>query len=668
MKRRSACVRLPKTPVKRGFRSVKVSSRILVSLLAGEESRLRARLDWLQGRVGKVELRLDHLPDDVDLAQLRKDYPKLEWYAACRIHPENESRSERLLRAAAAGFDGIDFPVEDGVAPEVPQGVRRIHSWHQESADGADLRAVLQDLQARVSGQDLMKLVAWADFAEEAWPVLDLYSEAPATSMLAFAQGMGGGASRLLALRCGAPWIYSSWPGDATAPGQWNVVELLRLLPEILDAKTPALGVLGHPVLHSLSPLLWQSAMQEKSGQPSALYTPYPVQSLQLFLEGAAKHGMTAFSVTAPHKQAAFQIAAPLEGALGEAASACEAANLLVRKNGTWFCGNSDGVGAMDALGVENAAPENPKHLLILGSGGASSAVQVEAQRRGWQVTATERKDLETIQPSAFDAIAQATPVGSVAQPGMLTPGRPPSPQTPSLDMVYHPLQTEWLRQAHAAGAQAIPGTQMLLHQMIAQYGAVFPHAGRPDSIALQQALQQHLNERTPLVLLGARASGKSTLGRALAEALQWNFQDADQVLEQQSKRSIADWIAHDEEGFRDLEADILSQLLSQPFTVVATGGGVVERTTSVAQLEVHSRVVWLQCNLEELLRRQKSQPRPKLTDLDLADEIKTLLERRSPAYEKASSCVVSTNEILASAVMKVLLHFELKGFVQGFR
>lgn len=662
-------MRLPKTPVNRGFWSVKASSRILVSLLAGEESRLRARLDWLHGRVGKVELRLDSLADDVDLTRLRADYPQLEWYAACRRVPENESRTNRLMRAAAAGFDGVDFPVEDGVAPKVPEGVVRIHSWHQESADGTDLHAVLQDLQARVSGNDLMKIVAWADFAEQAWPVLDLYSHVPEKpSLLAFAQGMGGGASRLLALRCGAPWIYSSWPGEATAPGQWNVVELLRMLPSALDSKTPALGVLGHPVLHSLSPLLWQSAMAEGSGHPSGLYTPYPVKDLPTFLNGAVRHGVTSFSVTAPHKQAAFQLATPLDGALGEAASACEAANLLVQKNGAWFCGNSDGVGAMDALGVEDATPEDSKHLLILGSGGASSAVQVEARRRGWQVTATQRKDLGSIQPSEFDAVIQATPVGSVAHPGKLTAGRPPSPGTPSLDMVYHPLQTEWLRQAETAGARAIQGTQMLLHQMIAQYAEVFPDALPANSIVLQQVLQQHLHDRAAIVLLGARASGKSTLGRALAEALQWNFQDADLVLEQQSARSIADWIAVDPEGFRDFEAEILSQLLSEPFTVIATGGGVVERTSSVAQLEAHSRVVWLQCSADELLRRQTAEPRPALTALDLAEEIKTLLTRRDPAYEKASSLVVSTNETVASAVMKVLLHFELKGFVQGFR
>lgn len=644
------------------------SSRILVSLFAGEESCLRARLDWLHGKVGKVELRLDSLPTDLDLKTLVADYPQLEWYAACRVIPETESRTHRLMRAAEAGFHGVDFPMEEGPPPQVPEGVRRIHSWHQESADGADYLAAFEELQNRVEGSDLVKMVAWADYAEQAWPILDLYAPSSPGSLLAFAQGPGGGASRVLALQFGAPWIYSSWPGEATAPGQWNVVELIDFLPQALQSHTPALGVLGHPVLHSLSPLLWQSAMRGNQSEPFGIYLPYPVKDLPSFLEGAVRFGVTAFSVTAPHKQQAFQSATPLSGSLGNAASACQAANLLLYQNGSWHCGNSDGMGAMDALGVDPATSQDPKHLLVLGAGGAASAVRAEAEHRGWTVSTTHRQEIENVDPASFDAVVQATPVGSVAHPGLLTPGRPPSPETPSLDMVYHPLQTEWLQQASDAGARTIPGTQMLLHQMLAQYAVVFPDRSQPDPEALLENLHAHLQDRQALVLIGARASGKSTLGRNLAEALQWNFLDTDEVLEKRSGRSIDAWLQADPAGFRDLEAQIMSELLAQPNTVLATGGGVVERESSVQRLAHHPRVVWLECSLEELCRRQEADPRPALTTLDLAAEIEVLLQQRTPAYRKASSFVVSTNETPDSAVGKVLLHFAMKGFVPGFR
>ncbi|MFK5956915.1 MAG: type I 3-dehydroquinate dehydratase [Planctomycetota bacterium] len=641
-------------------------SRILVSLFAREESSLRRRLDWLRGRIGRVELRLDAMPDDLDLARLKGDYPQFEWIAACRSVPQTESRLARLMRAAEAGFDAVDFPFEEGIPPKLPHGVRRIHSWHQEEAADVDLRAVLDELRSRTAGDDLVKVVAWADFAEQAWPVLDLYKSMPSASLLAFAQGPGGGASRILALRCGTPWIYSCWPGENTAPGQWDVCALLDLLPEKLDLETPALGVIGNPVLHSLSPHLWTEAMRLNRSQPFGLYLPYPVKDLDAFLLGAKRHAVTAFSVTAPHKQQSFALGHALDGALGEAAKACRAANLLLSQDGAWCCGNSDGVGAMDALQVADAPAGS--QLLILGAGAAASAVKVEAERRGWGVTLATRLEMQDVQPSRFQAVIQATPVGSVEHPGILCEGRPPSPNTPSLDMVYHPLQTEWLLQAEAAGARPIPGTQMLLLQMLAQYRAVIPDQPQPLSADLQRSLQQYLHDRQALVLIGARGSGKSTLGRMLAHALQWRFLDADEVLEQQSGRSVEDWIAHDLEGFRVLEAQVLSDMMSQPFTVVATGGGVVECASSVQRLQDHARVVWLECPAEELLRRQRLDPRPALTDLELSTEVNQLLTQRTPAYHKASSLVVSSNETPESAVEKVLVHFDLKGIVSGFR
>ena len=170
------------------------------------------------------------------------------------------------------------------------------------------------------------------------------------------------------------------------------------------------------------------------------------------------------------------------------------------------------------------------------------------------------------------------------------------------------------------------------------------------------------------MILVGARASGKSTLGRALAEKLQWNFLDADDILVARSKRSIPDWLALDPEGFRAMEAEILHELCACAYTIVATGGGVVERSQSVDLLRKHPRVVWLQCPEKELLRRQARAPRPTLADGGLAAEIHQLLERRTPAYRQVARCMISTNEALGSTVEKVIRHFQLRGILSGFR
>src|SRR5262245_35845194 len=79
------------------------------------------------------------------------------------------------------------------------------------------------------------------------------------------------------------------------------------------------------------------------------------------------------------------------------------------------------------------------------------------------------------------------------------------------------------------------------------------------------------------IFLIGYRGSGKSTVGRLLAERVGWTFVDADAVIEERAGKSIRQIFADEgESGFRDREANALSDLCSRTDTVIATGGGVV--------------------------------------------------------------------------------------------
>ncbi len=91
----------------------------------------------------------------------------------------------------------------------------------------------------------------------------------------------------------------------------------------------------------------------------------------------------------------------------------------------------------------------------------------------------------------------------------------------------------------------------------------------------------------TNLFLVSARGSGKSTVGRLLAERLGWGFADADLILEVQTGRFSARCIFADdgEAGFRDLESNLLAEICQGARQVVATGGGVVLRPGNRALL-----------------------------------------------------------------------------------
>jgi shikimate dehydrogenase/3-dehydroquinate dehydratase type I len=682
-----------------------ITNRILVSLLVRDEDQLLDQLDTLHGKVGWVELRLDLLPTSLDLTALMVGFPQLQFIAAILLESEggffagsHEQRCERLQKVAACGFAYVDFPL-DSVAVALPVGVKRIVSWHQPHGQVAEpSSAFLIDLQQRAEQQagagGLVKLVAWADFAEQALEAVALQQgdsqkgDKRGNQLIAFAQGPGSSAARVMSLLAGAPWIYCCWPGEQTAPGQWDYQSLVDLLPKQANTQTQIYGVIGNPVDHSMSPLLWNAALR-KNGN-NAVYLRFPVAEPHSFLRLAGGCGVQALSVTAPWKQVAAEIS--------ENTVAGGAANFLVRRKGNWHGYNTDGAGALDSLLAAGFHPGGK--LLLLGAGGAARGVVTEAIQRGYRVTVAARRleqavELQTdceaasqlqTQPANkqastaklqicaladaqlqdFDAIIQATSLGSLSNPASPTPGRTARAGAIALDMVYQPLQTQWLASAEAAGAISLQGTEMLIRQMLAQLSLAA--AIDSDFATLNQIVQLELEQRSSVILIGARACGKSSLGRALAQRLRWQFLDADEELEKRHQRSISDWIAADYEGFRDAEAKLLPELLTKPRHVVALGGGVVEREESVQLLDLAPRVVFLDCPVETLLKRQQMEPRPALSDLPLAEEIQQLLDRRMASYTKCAALKLKNSGQIAETVERLATNSVLKLFPIGTR
>ncbi len=140
------------------------------------------------------------------------------------------------------------------------------------------------------------------------------------------------------------------------------------------------------------------------------------------------------------------------------------------------------------------------------------------------------------------------------------------------------------------------------------------------------------------LYLVGMMGTGKSAVGRPLAEALGYRFVDADAVLEQAAGRSIPEIFASDgEAGFRALETAVLGQISSWHSLVVATGGGVVTRPENWGHMH-QGVVVWLEAPAELLLERLQADPtpRPLMAARDPRARLEALLAERAPLYSQA--------------------------------
>ena len=163
------------------------------------------------------------------------------------------------------------------------------------------------------------------------------------------------------------------------------------------------------------------------------------------------------------------------------------------------------------------------------------------------------------------------------------------------------------------------------------------------------------------IALIGYRGSGKTSVGKALARMLSWEFIDTDALITSREGRDVtAIFREHGEAYFRDRESAALVQALATANAVIATGGGIIEREENRERLRELSYVVYLSAPIEALIARiEAGVDRPALTALPMKDEIRTVLARRIPLYERTAHGTLDTGEgsidDAAASVMRMM-------------
>ena len=131
------------------------------------------------------------------------------------------------------------------------------------------------------------------------------------------------------------------------------------------------------------------------------------------------------------------------------------------------------------------------------------------------------------------------------------------------------------------------------------------------------------------LILVGFMGSGKSTVGRRLARALQWRFVDLDEVIARDAGKPIPKIFEEEgETGFREREQAALKKTLRRTFQVIACGGGIVTVPENIALMKNGGHVFCLRASLQTVRTRVGKDPnRP------LAAHLEELFEKRRPMY-----------------------------------
>ena len=148
------------------------------------------------------------------------------------------------------------------------------------------------------------------------------------------------------------------------------------------------------------------------------------------------------------------------------------------------------------------------------------------------------------------------------------------------------------------------------------------------------------------VVLVGFMGSGKSSVGRIVARALEGRFVDTDRLVIDHTGSEITDIFAsHGEAFFRREEARALQSLIGQQGLVVATGGGIVTVEENFHVLKKLGFVVWLTASEEVLWDRvSRNRQRPLLHTDDPRATVRSLLEVRNPMYEAVADLKIDTS------------------------
>lgn len=152
------------------------------------------------------------------------------------------------------------------------------------------------------------------------------------------------------------------------------------------------------------------------------------------------------------------------------------------------------------------------------------------------------------------------------------------------------------------------------------------------------------------IVLIGYRGTGKSAVGRLLADRLELAFYDADELVEKRGGHSVEEMVAaRGWEFFREREQDCIRELSGIDAAVIATGGGAVLDPENVRLLKHMGRLIWLVADAQTVIARMQAdtnneQRRPSLTGREPADETLAVMAARAPFYRDAADICVDTS------------------------
>ncbi len=407
-------------------------------------------------------------------------------------------------------------------------------------------------------------------------------------------------------------------------------------------------GCIGEHLTHSFSKEI-HSQLKDYLYQLQEI----PMGQLGAFME---KRDFKAINVTIPYKQDVIPYLKEIE----PMAASIGAVNTIVNRGGDLYGYNTDFGGMADLIrrtGITLAG----KKVLILGTGGTSKTAMAVAKHMGaasvYRVSRSAKPGVltyEQVLAEHLDAqvLINTTPVGMFSRDSGMSIDPAAFPQLSGvIDAVYNPLRTEFVQKARSLGVPAAGGLYMLVRQAVLA-SEIFLDTKYPEEVT-EQVYRKIKASKENIVLIGMPGSGKTTVGRQLAEEMGRPFWDTDVLVAEKTGKTPAEIIRNQgEKVFRDIETEVIQELSSQNGGIIATGGGAVLREKNVELLRRNGKIFFLDRPAEQLIPTQ---------DRPLSSTKDAILERyreRYPIYKAAADVMIPNGETPENAVKLIKRSF----------
>ena len=402
-------------------------------------------------------------------------------------------------------------------------------------------------------------------------------------------------------------------------------------------------GLIGSKLGHSYSKLIHEMLCGYR-------YDLCPLPTEEEARAFLTKRQFKAINVTIPYKRLVMEYCTYID----PRAKAIGAVNTVVNKNGLLYGYNTDYLGfahLCDAHGVDFAG----RTVLILGTGGTHNTTSAVARDKGAAkvLTVSRTPDAAKGQLSYEEAVSSGaqivintTPAGMYPNVGVCSLDVAQMPGLEAvLDVVYNPDKTELILRAKEAGVPvAVGGLEMLVAQAV--YAAEYFLSRKFDDAAgeIRRITAALRRDTLNVALIGMPSSGKSTVGRLLADKLGKRFIDLDEEIVKADGRSIPDiFAAEGEDGFRARESAQTARFAKEGRQLL--GGGIIKRGENLRALHQNGVVLFIDRPLDALTvgggRPLSSSP----------EALRQMEAERRPLYLAAADAVIPNSGTVEDAV-----------------